>query len=210
MKALKTTRLLAGVGLASLVALGVVGVMLIRAGRDGFSARGQPSSLEAMLARSMRSMAVPAAARALKSPVQPTPDVLRVARAHWADHCAICHANDGSGNTAIGRNLYPKAPDMRGERTQRLTDGELYFIIENGIRLTGMPAWGQGRVDSEDSWQLVALIRRLSALTSQELQEMERMNPVSREELQEEAEEEEFLRGGEARGEGDSHRGHTH
>jgi len=62
------------------------------------------------------------------------------AKAHFADHCAICHANNGSGNTEIGRNLYPKAPDMRLPQTLNLTDGELYYTIHNGIRLTGMPA----------------------------------------------------------------------
>lgn len=209
MKLSRTIKLLAAVGAASLVAFGVVGIMLLLARRDGFSARAQPSSIEAAIAGSMRRMAVPAHAAGLKNPVQTTPEVLRTARTHWADHCAICHANDGSGDTTIGRNLYPKAPDMRGERTQRLSDGELYFSIENGIRLTGMPAWGQGRDDSQDSWKLVALIRRLSALTPQELREMERLNPVSREELEEEAEEADFLRGDKVR-EGDAQKGHTH
>ena len=67
-------------------------------------------------------------------------------RAHFADHCAGCHANDGSGNTEVGRNLYPRAPDMRLAETQRLTDGELYWIIENGVRLTGMPPGATGPI----------------------------------------------------------------
>jgi mono/diheme cytochrome c family protein len=54
------------------------------------------------------------------------------ARAHFADHCAICHANNGSGNTEIGQNLYPKAPDMRLRQTQNLTDGELYYTTASG------------------------------------------------------------------------------
>ena len=58
-------------------------------------------------------------------------------RDHFADHCATCHANDGSGNTEMGRGLYPKAPDMRLPATQNLSDAELFYIIENGVRLTG-------------------------------------------------------------------------
>jgi hypothetical protein len=54
----------------------------------------------------------------------------------------MCHANNGSGETEIGRNLYPKAPDMRQTKTQSLSDGELYYIIRNGVPMTGMPAWG--------------------------------------------------------------------
>src|SRR3979490_1153268 len=94
------------------------------------------------------------------------------ARAHFADHCAICHANDGSGNTEIGRNLYPRAPDMRLVATQRLTDGEIYWIIENGARLTGMPAWGDGSAQDVDTWKLVYFIRHLNHLTPDDLKEM--------------------------------------
>ena len=74
--------------------------------------------------------------------------------------------NDGSGDTSIGRSLYPPAPDMRAARTQALSDGELFAIIENGIRLTGMPAWGTGTPEGErDSWALVHFIRRMPSLT---------------------------------------------
>src|SRR5204863_6298374 len=126
-----------------------------------------------------------------------TDDVLADGRAHWADHCAICHANDGSGQTEMGRNLYPKAPDMRQARTQNLTDGELFAIIKNGIRLTGMPACGDpsGR-DDADTWKLVHFVRHLPRLTLKELEQMKAMNPVSPMELKEQKEEGEFLKGG--------------
>jgi mono/diheme cytochrome c family protein len=98
----------------------------------------------------MRNLAVPRGARNLRNPVAQTHEGLVEALAHFADHCASCHANDGSGQTEIGENLYPKAPDMRLPATQSLSDGELFYIIENGIRLTGMPAWGAG-ADDHDS-----------------------------------------------------------
>jgi len=77
-----------------------------------------------------------------------------------------------------------------------MSDGELYYTIENGIRLTGMPAFGSGGDSDLDSWKLVAFIRHLPSLSQSEQMEMERMNPKSPEELQEEQEEEDFLRGG--------------
>ena len=154
--------------------------------RRGFSARDEPSAVERYVARSVRSLAVPQRARALKNPVALTPDVLADARGHFANHCATCHGNDGSGNTTIGRNLYPKAPDMRRDDTQRLTDGELYSIIQNGIRMTGMPAWGkEGDEHDEDSWKLVHLIRHLRELTPAQLKAMERMNPKTTAEIEE-------------------------
>jgi mono/diheme cytochrome c family protein len=143
-----------------------------------------------------RGMALPRDAKAKRNPVPNSPDVLKDAREHWADHCAVCHANDGSGEIALGRQMYPPAPDMRKERTQRMSDGELFYIIENGIRLTGMPAWGTGKeADVQGTWKLVHFIRHLPNLTPEEIKEMEKLNPKSAADLEEEKQEEEFLKG---------------
>lgn len=168
----------------------IVGVTVIR---HGFSARESPSRIETFVARSARSMAVPARAKRMKNPIPNTAENLAEARAHWADHCAICHANNGGGNATIGQNLYPKAPDMRQPSTQNMTDGELYYTIQNGIRLSGMPAWGQPGENDEDSWKLVHFIRHLPQLMPEEEREMERLNPKGPEERQEQQEEEQFL-----------------
>jgi mono/diheme cytochrome c family protein len=70
----------------------------------------------------------------------------------------LCHGNDGKGRTLIGQNLYPKTTDLSLPQTQQLGDGELFYIITNGIRLTGMPAWGTGTPeDDEATWGLVLL-----------------------------------------------------
>ena len=128
--------------------------------------------------------------------VEPTEAVLTEALEHYADHCAVCHANNGSGDTPIGRGLYPRAPDMRTAPTQELSDGELFSIIENGIRLTGMPAWGAGTPEGEHaSWALVHFIRRLPKLTDDEISRMEALNPKSAEQWREEEEARRFLAG---------------
>ena len=181
--------LLTAAGVAGIAAFGLVSI------RRGFSARDNPSWVETIVARTTRSMAVPAGAKRLKNPIPNTPDNLAEARAHFADHCATCHANNGSGDTEIGKNLYPKAPDMRLPQTQHLTDGELYYTIHNGIRLTGMPAWGSAEKD-EDSWELVLFIRHLPQLTAAEEREMQALNPQGRGEKQEELDEEQFLNEG--------------
>ena len=188
----KKTKLLLSVVLLLVVAAVVQGVVLIR---HGFSAREQPSALETYLARTARRLAVPSGAKSEKNPLTASPESMVDGRAHFADHCAICHANNGSGNTEIGQNLYPKAPDMRLPQTQNLTDGELYYTIHNGIRLTGMPAWGTDEKD-EDSWKLVLFIRHLPQLTPAEEREMETLNPKGPGEKQEEQEEEQFLNEG--------------
>lgn len=186
---------------------GMAVVMRLR--ERGISARSEPLFVEAFTARTLRHLAIPASARKAANPVPETPEVLAQARAHFADHCAICHANDGSGKTAIGRNLYPKAPDMRDPATQELTDGEIFYLIHNGIRLSGMPAWGSDDPDSRaETWKLVRFVRHLPELSEEELAEMEALNPKSRDELREEEEARRFLEGAEEHGVAPARGGH--
>lgn len=183
--------------LLSIIAAGIAGAAAFGwvTIRRGFSARDNPSAMETYVAKTARKLSVPASERNARNPFAPTPELLSEARAHFADHCATCHGNDGSGKTQIGQNLYPKAPDMRLPATQNLRDGEIYYIIHNGIRLTGMPAWGT-EVKDDDSWKLVLFIRHLPQLTPEEAREMESLNPKGPEERQEELEEEQFLNEG--------------
>jgi mono/diheme cytochrome c family protein len=162
---------------------------------NGFSTRTPPTTVERVVMRAVHRLSVPRGARGAANPVAFSPEVWAESRAHFADHCASCHANDGSGNTELGRNLFPRAPDMRLAQTQDKTDGELYWIIENGIRLTGMPAWGTGRDDDVDSWKLVHFVRHLKDLTPAQLKEMSALNPKSPAELEEEKADERFLAG---------------
>lgn len=180
-----------------MLAVAAAGYVYIKTQTNGFSARAKPTALEAMAARTVRQLSLSAAVRDRQNPIPDAEQVRKEGLEHWADHCALCHANDGSGNTEMGRQMYPPAPDMRDRETQRLTDGELFYIIENGIRLTGMPAWGSGSErDQQDTWKLVRFIRHLPSLTAVELEQMKEFNPRSPQEIREEQEEKEFLNGG--------------
>jgi predicted CXXCH cytochrome family protein len=155
--------------LGAVVALGLYRVWLIS---HGFSTADQPSYLERVAARAARNFAIPRKARYETNPWNPTPDVLKVAREGFIDRCAGCHGPDGSGQTEVGRNLYPRVPDLRSPQTQNLTDGEIRYIIRNGVRLTGMPGWARPHDEqSDDSWKLVLFIRSLRQLTVKELRQ---------------------------------------
>ena len=165
-------------GAASLVVIAMIAGTLVLWNAHGFSAREQPTAVEAWFGRVARAAAIPAGARTTVNPVADTPQMLADARAHWADHCAVCHANDGSGDTTMGRRFYPPAPDMRLPPTQRLSDGGLFYIIENGLRFTAMPAWGSsGAHDQQESWKLVHFIRHLPHLTEEEKAHVSRGKP---------------------------------
>ncbi len=180
-------------GICFVVVLAVICLSAAWMIHRGFSTRTPPGSLESGLAVAMRDLSIPARYKAMKNPVAVTPDVLQEAMEHWADHCATCHANNGSGDTMFGKTLYPRPPDMRQRGTQAMSDGELYYTIQNGIRLSGMPAFGNPGDNDLDSWKLVAFIRHLPSLSQSEQMEMEKMNPKTPDELQEEQEEENFL-----------------
>jgi mono/diheme cytochrome c family protein len=180
--------------------LAIVGLItsatLVWFAATGISTRTEPSSLEAGAARALRHALVPADARTRRNPEAATVEVVTDGLTHWADHCAPCHGNDGSGDTEMGRSLYPRAPDMRLPATQNLSDGELHYIIEHGVKLTGMPAWGTGTPESaRSSWRLVHFIRRLPSITESELAEMEQLNPRSVTEWRRLEEERRFLAG---------------
>ena len=200
--------ILAVLVLAVVAAAGLGGYVLSR----GLSARDEPSGAEAFIARRLRRMAMPGRSRELKNPVQASPEVLSGATAHFADHCASCHGNDGRGNTLIGRGLYPKPPDMTESSTQNLTDGEIYYIIENGIRFTGMPAFGEepGNNNDLESWDLVHFIRHLPRMTSEEIEQMKEMNPKSPSESAKEEEIRKFLQGDDTPPAENSHEHHHH
>lgn len=182
------------IGLVLLVSLAVGATMLVRTVRSGLSAQEEPPFVEVVLARTLRRLAVPSDLRERKNPVPLTSEVLAEGKAHFADHCAVCHGNDGKGQTAMGPNFYPKVPDMTLPETQSQSDGKLFATIENGIRLTGMPAWGNGTAESAyGSWTLVHFIRHLPQISGEELEEMARLNPKSRAEFEEEEEGRNFL-----------------
>jgi predicted CXXCH cytochrome family protein len=156
---------------AVVIVAAIYGTMLIR---RGFSATEEPSTLEKVVTRTVRNLSIPRKARNQENPWKATPELLREAREDFTDRCAVCHGNDGSGQTQVGRNLYPKPPDLRLPQTQNLTDGQIRYIIQNGVRLTGMPAWSHPHeVQDNNSWKLVLFIRDLRQLSTEEKSEQQ-------------------------------------
>ena len=162
----------------------------------GVSARPAPGRVETFVARTLRDIAIAWHTQNRQNPIPLSDEIVAQGRDHFADHCASCHANDGSGEVEMGRGLYPRAPDMRLPATQQLSDEALFYIIENGVRLTGMPAWGTGTPEGEEqSWHLVHFIRNLPNATVAEIEKMQERNPRSPQEIRQEIEAERFLRG---------------
>ncbi len=192
-------KLLGAFVIVIVVGLALAGWVGYRLFTTGFSAKTEPHPLEVFMARQIRHLAIPIEQRNTANPIPLNTELLNEGRAHFADHCAVCHSNDGSGKTPIGKNVYPKAPDLRLTDTQSMSDGELFWVIHNGIRFTGMPAWGSGDPEKDlDSWKLVHFIRYLPKLTQEELDEMKALNPKTQKERLEEEAFDQFLQGNDA------------
>lgn len=143
----------------------VVGAMIHR----GFRATTEPTRVEVRLARVLRNFAIPGRERRAKNPLSGDSGALQLGREYFLTQCSGCHGVDGSGKTPIGVNLYPRVPDLHSPTAQSLTDGEIHYIIKNGVQLTGMPAWRSLGPDSaNDIWKLVLFVRSLRPLTAQE------------------------------------------
>ena len=147
----------------------VYGILIVR---HGFRATDEPTAPERLIARTVRNISTPSSAKSAKSPLEITGRDLSEAREDFNARCAGCHGIDGSGISEMGRNLYPKPPDLRAGETQSLTDGEIEYIIENGVRLTGMPAWNQ--LPQTERWKLVGYIRSLAKPTPDEQEQTEK------------------------------------
>jgi predicted CXXCH cytochrome family protein len=157
-------------GLLGLLIVTIVGAICVGALiRRGFSVKSEPSSFERTLARAVRNLAIPKIDRQMVNPLKATPETLKEAHEHFIARCAVCHGVDGRGQTQVGRNLYPRVSDLLSPETQKLSDGEIHYIIANGVQLTGMPGWSTPHQEGEDdSWKFVLLIRDLRPLTSHE------------------------------------------
>jgi len=168
-------RIYKGLGLALLVItlLGVVAAVALI--ERGFRATTEPSRLEQLVARTLRDLAIPAREHDRKNPLEATAENLEAGRDEFLARCAGCHGHDGAGQTPMGRNLYPRAPNLRLAETQDLTDGEIHYIIENGVQLTGMAAWGDPHRQSVDkTWNLVLFIRDLKSSTDKQMEALAR------------------------------------
>ena len=170
------------IGIVLVVGAIAVGGVLAYVRSTGLRSQATPGALETRIARAVRSTAIPSGEKARGNPLANSREAANEGLQHFARYCALCHGNDGTGQkTPLGNGLFPKPSNLRSDLTQQLTDGELFYIIENGVRFTGMPAFGTGvrtEAGNRQTWQLVTFVRRLPTITAAEIGWMESLNPL--------------------------------
>jgi mono/diheme cytochrome c family protein len=139
------------------LSVAVVTLVLFVTGR---SASKKPSKLETALANAAKDVVVPLQAKNMKNPFPATDANIQAGKQIYLQQCALCHAADGHAETKLGLAMYPPAMDLNSPHVQRWSDAELFWITQNGVRLTGMPAW-KTIVSEQDTWKMVDFIHAL-------------------------------------------------
>jgi mono/diheme cytochrome c family protein len=143
-------------------AIKVIGMLsaILGALLSGCTAGKQPSREETGLANAAKDVVIPLEAGKMKNPLPETDEVAGEGQAVFLESCALCHGADGRGQSSIGRNMYPPTADLHSSHVQHWSDGELFWIIRNGVRLTGMPSW-QSSISEDNTWKLARFIHNL-------------------------------------------------
>ena len=142
--------------------LGLISAML-GALLQGCAADKHPSQEEASLANAAKDVTIPLEAGKMKNPLPVTDEVLSQGQEVFLGSCAQCHGANARGDTNLGRSMNPPAMDLSSPHVQHWNDAELFWIIQNGVRLTGMPSW-KSSISDNDTWKLARFIHNLSRL----------------------------------------------
>jgi mono/diheme cytochrome c family protein len=151
-----------------LVLIGITVIVILIAGAwiafslFNLSALPEPGTRETYFATKAKHLLVRRAARLARIPAAPADVKASAAEGdkYFSAECSMCHGLDGRTATSTGRWMYPRVVDLGSAEAQSYSDRELFWIVKNGIRLSGMPAFG--KVDTDGHiWDLVEYVRTL-------------------------------------------------
>ena len=158
--------------LAGFAILGLVGAVWVLSGSFDVAARAPIGKFEKQFAGFALDRAVARRAPKVSNPLAPSKEVLSGGLEHFGEMCVTCHGAPGVEPSEIGVGLNPPAPDLTLAKVQARSDGELFWFVSNGIRMSGMPAFGPTHKQDE-LWQIVAFLRHLPALTPEEEKQLQ-------------------------------------
>ena len=152
------------------VLLAGVGLIYIYAGAYNVAATDPHAQVVYWTLSTTQVQSVRSHAESLEEPLPSDSAALRMGFHHFEEMCVTCHGAPGVSPSEIGKGLNPEPPEL-SEMVERYSPGELYWIVKNGLKMTGMPAFGPTHSE-EELRAIVAFLQRLPELTPEEYQAM--------------------------------------
>ncbi len=144
----------------------VLVVLFLVSGTYNIAAVEPQSAVVNQLFATLRDQSIAKHSQDIQPPSLTDPALVQSGFREYHSMCFSCHGAPGHKPSEIGRGLNPKPPQLDAEAVQVRGDAELYWIIKNGLRMTGMPAFGPIHEEKE-LWSIVAFLRRLPEMDAQ-------------------------------------------
>lgn len=155
--------------------------LYVWSGRYNVAATSPHWNISIRLIQEARDRSITFHSRGIHAPPLKHPDLLPIGFDHYHAMCRLCHGAPGYAQTETAQGLNPQPPKLTSEGVQGLKDAELYWVVKNGIKMTGMPAFGPTH-EEDELWGIVAFLRDLPKLSPGEYKAMARAAGVEREE----------------------------
>ncbi len=156
---------------ASLIVVLIAVVGFVYSGIFNVSAQWEDPALLRWLLASTREASVESRAENIKSPILGSATQIKNGFRSYREMCAVCHTPPGGTDSPIKQGLNPSPPNLAVAEDHAMTEAQLFWVIKNGIRMTGMPAWGPSHDDAE-IWDIVAFIKALPTIDADEYQRL--------------------------------------
>ena len=147
------------------------GYWYVKQGYLNFAADQSPSSVETHFAMAAVDASTDRRAPDRKNPLQPTDETLLAGSILYKNHCGGCHGIPSNRDSQFGRSFNPPVPQFFSEGSD-MADNQSFYIIQHGIRWTGMPAWGKTLSENE-IWQVVTFLGHIGKLPPAAQKELE-------------------------------------
>ncbi len=149
------------------------GAFYLWTGRYDVAATKAHSGFVSWLLEEVRDRSIQFHSKEIKPRVQKDPKAVQMGFREYHAMCRLCHGAPGYPPSEFARGLYPKPPDLGSKEAQRLSEAEFYWVIKNGVKMTGMPAFGPTHEERE-LWAIVAFLKRIPNMQNKEYEAMSR------------------------------------
>ena len=158
-----------------IVIIAVAGLIFLYSGAYNVSAMVPHNRLTLWMINTLKDNSIEHRSKNVKVPDNLNDQSLvKIGFTHYREMCQGCHGAPGIGRNEIGQGLYPKPPNLAHSAIE-MPASELFWITKNGIKLTGMPAFGKTHSDSK-IWAIVAFMKTLPTMTKEQYQAMDAAN----------------------------------